>query len=286
MTAISWERLEIHSLPFVEKVPFGFWEGRVRELHHPELSSVFVLPTREEAARFVAEKILDIVHEKPDAAISFPTGNQAKSVYEHLAKRSRERGVSFDRVQAYHLDEYFPISTDHPDSFRKYLRENVWGPLGLKPENIHEIPADPGSDGAKVAADYEALLANIDIDLVLHPIGCGGHMAFDEAGTPKDSVTHLADLSSETVFRDHVERGQTSPEQAITQGIATIMRAKKIIFIDFDEKYAADMHAALFGDISDQNPSSHLRSIGNTVEVVITEAIANSFPQNDRPARA
>lgn len=285
MTAIAWERLEIHSLPFVEKVPLGFWEGRVRELEHPELSAVFVLPSREEAARFTAEKILEVVKEKPDAAISFPTGNQAKSVYEQLAKLAQERNVSFADVQAYHLDEYFPVTPEHPDSFRNYLRQNVWGPLGLRQENIHEIPADPGSDGTHVAADYEALLAQQDIDLVLHPIGCGGHMGFNEAGTPEESVTHLADLSPETIYRDQVERGQTSPNQAISQGISTILRAKKIIFIDLDPKYQKDMDAALFGPIGSHNPSSFLRHHGEKVEAVTLESIASTFSSSARPVR-
>lgn len=276
MTAVSYERMEIHTLPSVEHVPLGFWEGRVTEVSHPELKRIFVLPTRSEAARLVAEKILELVQNKPDAAISFPTGNQALSVYTELTKLAQKRGVSFADVQAFHLDEYYPIDPNHPDSFRKYLREHVWGPLGIRPENIHEINADPGTDGAAVASAYEALLANQEIDLVLHPIGCGGHMGFNEKGTPKDSLTHVAALSPETVYRDRVERGQTSPDHAITQGIATILRAKTILFIDFDPKYKREFHEALYGPISEHNPSSFLRTVGSKVEGVTTQDIMTS----------
>lgn len=276
MATIEYERVAIHSLPSTEHVPLGFWEGRVQEVNHPELKTIFVLPDRMEAARLAAEKILELVKEKPDAAISFPTGNQALSVYKELARRTNERGVSFANVTAFQLDEYFPITPDHPDSFRKYLRENVWGPLGIKPENIHEIPADPGSDGNAVAAAYEAMLANQTIDLVLHPIGCCGHMGFNEKGTPQDSLTHLATLAPETVYRDQVERGQTSPDHAITQGIATILRAKQVLFIDLDPKYKKDFHEALYGPITEQNPSSLLRTIGQKVDVITTNDIMSS----------
>lgn len=264
MVSISIERLEVHFSP-----------SQAKELEHPELKAVYVLPNREKAATFVAEKILEVVKDKPNAAISFPTGNQAKSVYEQLARIAKERGVSFADVKAYHLDEYFPITADHPDSFRKYLRENVWVPLGIKPENIHEIPADPGSDGDTVAVEYEKLLTQQEIDLVLHPIGCGGHMGFNESGTPKNSLTHLAALSPETIYRDHIERNQTSPNQAITQGIATIQRAKHIICIDFDPKYKDVMNEALYGPISEQNPSSLLREVGHKVTAVTTQEIIN-----------
>lgn len=272
MVVVTYERIALSTLPDALHVPFGFFENRVKELPHPELDGIFVLPTRTEAARLAAEHILDVVKNKPDAAISFPTGNQAKSVYEQLTKLSKERGISLADVKAYHLDEYFPIDATHPDSFRRYLRENVWGPLEIKPENIHEIQADPGTDGNAVAAAYEALLSNTPIDLVLHPIGCGGHMGFNEKGTPKTSVTHLAKLSDETIYRDQVERKQTSPDYAISQGIATIKRAEKILFIDLDPKYQDDFKEALCGPISEQNPSSLLRENKTGTVIAITTA--------------
>jgi len=284
MTVVSYERYEIHSLPSTEGIPLSFWENRVTELKHPELSHVYVLPTRDEAARLAAEMILDVVKAKPDAAISFPTGNQAKSVYEQLAKLARERQVSFAKVNAYHLDEYYPISKDHPDSFRKYLKENVWTPLGLDPKNIHEIAADPGTDGNKVAADYEALVSAADIDLVLHPIGCGGHIGFNEKGTPKELPTHVTALSPETVHRDQVVRGQTSPDHAITQGVSTMLKASQIIYIDFDEQYKESMNESLHGPISPKNPSSFLRTVGDKVKVIMTSEIAQAV--SPRPARA
>ena len=292
MTMISYERVEVHSLPSMEGIPLGYWEGRIVEHPHAELHKIYELPTRDEAARLAAEKILEVVSAKPDAAISFPTGNQAKSVYEQLAKLARERNVSFADVKAFHLDEYFPISADHPDSFRKYLRENVWNPLGIKQENIHEIHADPGTDGAKVAADYEALLNKQEIDLVLHPIGCGGHIGFNETGTPKELPTHVTKLSPETVHRDQVIRKQTSPDYAITQGISTMLNAKQLLFIDFDPQYQTAMKDALYGPISSDNPSSFLRTNGSKVDVIITKEIGNAInslvkrPERDLPHAA
>lgn len=283
MTALSYERLEIHTLPSTEGIPLGFWEGRITELKHPELGHIYVLPTRDEAARLAAEMILEVVQSKPDAAISFPTGNQAKSVYEQLAKLAKERNVSFANVQAFHLDEYYPIQRDHPDSFRKYLNEHVWTPLGLNPANVHEIQADPGTDGDKVAAEYEAMLAATEIDLVLHPIGCGGHIGFNEKGTPKELPTHVTALSPETVHRDQVIRGQTSPDHAITQGISTMLKAKQLIYIDFDPQYKEDMDASLHGPVSPDNPSSFLRTVGDKVRVIMTSEIANAV--TPRPAR-
>jgi glucosamine-6-phosphate deaminase len=274
MVTIEWEHIAIRTLPDQKGVPEHFWMDRVKEVPHPELSAIYVLPDREEASRFAAEKILEVVVNKPDAAITLPSSNQGNSVLEKVVSLARERGVSFADVHFFHLDEYFPITADHADSFRKNLREKIWGPLEIPAEHIHEIKADPGMNGDEAAAAYEAEIAKYDIDLVLHPIGPDGHMAFDEAGTPRDSVTHLAKLSDKTVYRDRVIRKLDSPDHAITQGIGTIMRAKKILFIDFSPDYKEFMKDALYGPVSEDNPSSLLRTIGSKVEVVMTREIA------------
>jgi len=279
MAMVSLERIEYHTLPSTEGVPFGFWENRIKELPHPELSKVYVLPNRQEAARLAAEKILEVVENKPEAAISWPSGNQGNDVIDEVVRLSKERGVDFSQVQFFHLDEYFPIRADQPESFRRNLRERLFAPLNVPEEHIHEICADPGTDGNAVAADYEAQLAKQDIDLVLHPIGPDGHIAFDEAGTPRDSLTHLASLSDKTIHRDRVIRKLNSPDAAITQGIGTIKRAKKILFIDFSPDYAEDMKEALYGPIGEHNPSSLLREVGAKVEVITTQEIAAHFPK-------
>lgn len=275
MASISYERLEIHTFPSSEKVPAGFFLNRVETVDHPELRAVFVLPTREEAARFAAEKILEVVKEKPDANITWPSGNQGNDVIDQVVKLAKERGVSFDRVHFFHLDEYFPIDPSQPESFRKNLRERLFAPLNVSPDRIHEIPANPGTDGHQVAAEYEKLLEEYPIDLVLHPIGPDGHMAFNEAGTPRDSVTHLTPLSEKTVYRDRVIRKLNSPDHAITQGIATILRAKRILFVNFSPDYKDDMKQALYGPIGEHNPSSLLRTQGHKVEAIVTREIAD-----------
>lgn len=275
MSVLSWERVEVRGYPFTEKgIPDGFWENRVKEYQHPELAAIYVLPTRDEAARFAAEKILEVVKNKPDAVLSLPSSNQGNSVLEQVVTQARERNISFDQVQFFHLDEYFPVNADHPDSFRKNLREKIFVPLAIPAEHIHEIVADPGTNGEEIAAAYEKLLNNVEVDLLLHPIGPDGHMGFNEAGTARDTVTHMAALSDKTTYRDRVLRHQDSPDHAITQGISTIMRAKKILFINFSPDYKEDMKQALYGKIGEHNPSSWLRLVGPKVEVVMTREIA------------
>lgn len=275
MTSIEFERIAIRSLPLAEGVPLRFWEGRVQEIDHPELKAIFALPDRNEAARFAAEKILEVVSEKPDAAISWPSGNQGNDVIDAVVALSKERGISFKDTHAFHLDEYFPIDPTQDESFRKNLQERLIAPLGIPQDHFHQIMANPGTDGNQVARDYEAMINTYSIDLVLHPIGPDGHMGFNEAGTDRNSPTHMASLSPKTVYRDRIIRKLNSPDHAITQGIQTILNAKRILFIDFSPDYQEDMKQALFGPIGEHNPSSFLRMQGHKVEVIMTQNIAN-----------
>lgn len=276
MSVLSWERVEVRGYPFTTKgIPDGFWEQRVQQHSHPELNAIYVLPTRQEAARFAAEKILETVKEKPDASLTLPSGQQGNDVLDVMVRLARERNISFNQVHFYHLDEYFPIAPTNPESFRKNLRDRVYTPLSIPADHIHEIGANPGADGKQVAAAYEKLLAENHIDLLLHPIGPDGHMAFAEAGTSRDSVTHLTDLSPKTLHRDRVIRKLDTPDKAITQGIATILRAKHILFINLSPDYKEDMKQALYGPIGEHNPSSLLRTNGKNVEAIFTQSIAD-----------
>lgn len=276
------EKLTITHIELVTdrpNVPKGFWEDRVTEITHPELKNIYVLENREEAARFTAEKILDLVSKKPDAAISWPSSNQGNDVIDQVVKLAKERNISFENVQFFHLDEYFPIEPTHKNSFRKNLRERLFEPLHIPPEHIHEIDASIDRNGNDVAIEYEALLSNVDIDLVLHPIGPDGHMGFNEMSAPRESLTHLTQLSDNTVYRDHILRGLDTPNQAITQGIDTILRAKNILFIDFSPEYIPYMKDALYGEIGSQNPSSFLRTVGDKVQVIMPKNVAEQVIQ-------
>lgn len=287
MTAISWERIEIHSLPDTKNVPLGFWEGRVKEFEHPELKAIFVLPNRDEAARFTAEKALEVRAAKEDPVYTLPSSMQGNDVLRFWVKLAKERGISFDKAQFYHTDEYYPISPDDKESFRKNLWDTFYTPMGIAPSQVHEIQANPGTNGDNVASDYETKLANVTVDLLIHPIGPGGHMGFNESGTDKNSVTHLTQLSHETVHRDHVIRGRNTPDHAITQGIATMLRAKSILLIGLSEDYTPAIKEALYGPIGEQNPSSLLRTVGDKVEVVLTKEIADAvIPPSEQPTRS
>lgn len=259
----------------------NFWELSVNEIIHPEIHKINVYPTAEEAGKAAAGEIIRLVQSKPEARITYATGDTMIPVYRNLVKASSEGIADFTKSTAFHLDEYYPCGSNEPHSFVKFLREQVFEPLGIKNANeLNGLAEDPD----KEAKRYNDLLKRQPIDLAILGIGPwsdetkrGCHIAFNESGTDFNCKVHCTQLDPITVKRDREERGQNSPDRALTQGIANIREANKIIMIAYGENKGESLRQALYGDVSIQKPASALRLVGTKVQMFIDEAAASAL---------
>lgn len=249
-------------------------EGTQRFILHQDIALIEALPTRDAVAEKAASIITNIVKKKPDAAITYATGNTMIPVYEKVATSIAAGEVSFARTKAFHLDEYYPCDEKEPHSFVSFLRKRVFEPFKVGIANeINGNSLDPKTETSR----YNSLLHEQPIDLAILGIGPGGHIGFNERGTAFDEETHLTNLSEETVRRDQIERGQNSPKQAITQGIANILQAEQILVVAYGEEKGIWLHEALYGNVSTECPASSLRLSGRKVTVLIDELAASQL---------
>jgi|WetSurSiteA1Bulk_404760.scaffolds.fasta_scaffold00493_3 glucosamine-6-phosphate deaminase len=259
----------------------GLQELHISEIAHPEICKINVYPTAEEASKAAAREIVRLVQTKPEARITYATGDTMIPVYHNLVKASVEGIADFTKSTAFHLDEYYPCGPDEPHGFVKFLRERVFEPLGIKNTNeLNGLAENPD----KEAERYNRLLKLQSIDLAILGVGPwsdetkrGCHIAFNESGTNFDCVVHCTQLDPVTVKRDMEERGQDSPDKALTQGIANIQEANKIILIAYGKGKGESLRQALYGDIDIQKPASALRLVGQKVEMFIDEAAASEL---------
>jgi glucosamine-6-phosphate deaminase len=251
------------------------------EIIHPEIGQIRVYPTPEEASLAASEEIANLVNKNPEAAITYATGNTMVQLYKDLATVVESGKIDFSKTTAFHLDEYYPCGPDineYPYGFVAYLRQLVFNPLKIGTVNeFNGLAEDPEVEAAR----YENLLNAQPINLALvgtgpwsDEKGTGCHIGFNESGTPFDSRTHVAELSSVTIARDRVERRQSSPDKSFTQGIGNILEAEKIIFLAFGEDKGVSLRQALYGEIGPQRPASALRLAGSKVTMYIDEAAA------------
>ena len=245
------------------------------------MAEVVIVGAPEEAGRIGADAIERLVRARPDAVLGLATGSSPLPIWQAL----RDRGLDLRRVHGFALDEYVGLPAGHPESYRAVLMREVVEPLGLDPARV-EVPGD-GADGAGLAGAGEAYEARIEaaggIDLQVLGIGSNGHIAFNEPGSAFDSRTRVAELAEATrrdnarFFGGDIDR---VPTQCITQGIGTILRARRLVLIAQGESKAEALAAALEGPMTVAMPASAIRRHPD-VTVIADEAAASRLRHAD-----
>ena len=245
-----------------------------RLIEHPEISRIEVYPSVAPLARAAAHAIIEVVKQNPNAVITYATGDTMIPIYQAVASIINQDTTFFRETRAFHLDENFPADPNVNEfSFVRYLRQRVFGPLQIPPDNIFEIDGT-ARDAGEEALRYDRVLSENPVALAILGIGPGGHIGFNERGAKFELRTRYTCLSGETIHRDHVERGLSTPETVITQGPANILEADRILMIAFGSKKGEYLHEALCGSVTPDCPASALRTDGKKVTIIIDETAA------------
>lgn len=197
-------------------------------------SAVRVFPTAALAAAAAAELVAAQVAERPRAVLGLATGGTMIPIYRRLVRLIREGRVSLAHVTTFNLDEYVGLAPSAPESYHAYMARHLFVPAGLSSAQTH-LPDGTAADLTAAARAYdEAIVRAGGIDLQLLGIGLNGHIGFNEPGTPWDTTTHvvrLADVTRRANARFFGQDPARVPARALTMGIATILRAHRILVV-------------------------------------------------------
>ncbi|MFM9029557.1 MAG: glucosamine-6-phosphate deaminase, partial [Opitutaceae bacterium] len=213
------------------------------------------------AAAEAAGVLRSTLAERGRAEIIVATG---ASQFETLRALTREPGIDWARVRAFHLDEYVGLPETHPASFRRYLRERFLEKLPVRPEFI-PVRGDAG-DLASELARLAALISGVTIDLCLAGIGENGHLAFNDP--PADFETtdpYLVVDLDEACRRQQLGEGwfgrlEEVPRRAVSMSIREVLRARRVIVTAPDLRKAVAIQAAVEGLVTPACPSSALQN--------------------------
>jgi glucosamine-6-phosphate deaminase len=241
-----------------------------------------VIVEYEEIARTIAKRISEIIGERRaaggHAVLGLATGSTPIGIYRELIKMHREEGLDFSDVVTFNLDEYYPMEPQSIHSYVRYMRENLFNHINVKPANIHiprgDVPRDDVDDECDA---YEAAIkAAGGIDLQILGIGKTGHIGFNEPGSGVDSRTRR--ISLDTVTRRDAAGdffGEDNvPTEAITMGVATIMEAREIALVATGEHKAAIIRRAVEGEPDPDVAATYLQQHPNAVFYVDPAAAA------------
>jgi glucosamine-6-phosphate deaminase len=225
------------------------------------------------AAQAAAEHIRSAIAAAGQARIVAATGVSQVAFLESLTKT---RDLDWSKVEMFHLDEYVGIPADHPASFRKYLRERLIEPAGLK--RFHLLDAD--RDPVEVCRSVGYELAARPVDVAFVGIGENGHLAFNDPPADFDTEEpYLVVSLDEACRRQQVGEGwfktvDDVPRRAITMSIRQILKARAIIAVVPEARKAEAVRRCFEGDISPDAPASILRTHADTTLFLDRESSA------------
>src|SRR5437773_848625 len=154
-----------------------------------------VVPDHDDLAALLAERIVETIRREVAAkgrcVLGLATGSTPLGIYRELIRRHQAGELDCSAVVTFNLDEYYPMPPDSPHSYRRYMWENLFAHVNIKPENVH-IPdgSTPRERVAEHCAAYErAIVEAGGIDFQILGIGKSGHIGFNEPGSSADSRT-------------------------------------------------------------------------------------------------
>jgi glucosamine-6-phosphate deaminase len=231
----------------------------------------------DELSRYVANEIAECIRSNPRTVLCLPTGNTPVGVYRELTRMYKEGDVSFAQCVVFNLDEYYPIDPDDPNSYRSFMKHNLFDHVDLPPESAN-IPNGQAADPEAECERYEAEIRESGgIDLALLGIGRNGHIGFNEPGRELCLRTHVVTLTQSTLEANHGPFGsiEAMPKRALTMGIGSIMSAKRIIVIASGPSKRQAVEAMLSGKVTTDVPASLLQ-LHRDVTVVLDELVGVS----------
>lgn len=223
--------------------------------------NVIVVKSYDEMSKKAFEIMKATIKEKKNAVLGLATGSTPIGLYKEMIADHKACGTSYAEVSTFNLDEYVGLDYFSDQSYVYFMREHLFDHIDIKLENTN-IENGKAADPAAECARYNALLAENTVDLQILGIGSNGHIAFNEPGTPFDSVTHVVDLT-ETTIKDNSRLFNSIddvPKQAFTMGLSNIMSAKKILVLANGENKAKAVYGMVRGEITDNVPASILQN--------------------------
>lgn len=236
--------------------------SQVKELKADKLN-VKIYETRVQmgtsAAQAVADKIKQLLFKQEFVNIIFAA---APSQNEFLSSLCNQK-VNWDRVNAFHMDEYVGLDENAPQRFGEFLKKSIFSKVPL--HKVHYLDGNR-SDSAAECERYSQLLQQYPTDIVCMGIGENAHVAFND---PHDADFNDP-LMVKLVTLDEVSRLQQVhdgcfarledvPKSAITLTVPSLLRAKSIFCIVPGNKKAQAVYHSLNSKVNENFPSTALR---------------------------
>jgi len=212
---------------------------------------------------------------KKNIVLGLATGSTPIGLYRELVRMHKEEGLDFSEVTTFNLDEYIGIDYSNPNSYHYFMEDNLFKHINIDANNTH-VPDANAEDIENYCKEYDMLIEEKGgIDLQILGIGVNGHIGFNEPDEELNVGTSIVNLTESTIqansrFFDSIDQ---VPKKAITMGIGSIMKAKKILLLASGKSKHEAIKKLVKGDkVTTQLPASLLLLHPDVTVIVDEEA--------------
>jgi galactosamine-6-phosphate isomerase len=242
------------------------------------MMQIKVYSNYEKLSEAIADEIIKMIKQKPDAVISIASGDSPKLACALFCKKVKEKNIDVSQFFFVGLDEWVGLYTDTSGSCHNDFQKRLIQPLGLSSSQYHLF------DGISKDLSYECILmdkiiaAKGNIDLMIVGIGMNGHIGFNEPGVDFNLLSHVIDLDETTVtVGQKYFQQQVMLQQGITLGLAHLINAKKVLLMANSERKASVIKKTVEEVITNSFPASIMQQHTNGI-IMLDVAAASLLP--------
>ena len=235
---------------------------------------VIVCNTYDELSLEAAKIMAATIKEKPNGVLGLATGSTPIGMYDNLIEMYKKGELDFKDIKTFNLDEYYPLSADNDQSYHYFMNKQLFSQINVKEENIHILDG-LAENPEKECEDFEKLIEeNGGIDIQVLGIGQNGHIGFNEPDEKLYANTHLTDLTENTIKANSrfFEKESDVPTKALTMGMGTILKAKKIIILANGKAKHKVVSELVQPMITTNNPATFLNAHSDVTLICDKEA--------------
>lgn len=216
------------------------------------------------AAKDVAERLRELLSEQESVNMIFAA---APSQNEFLAALSVAKDIDWEKVNAFHMDEYIGLDENAPQRFGQFLRERLFDKVPFREVfYINGSALHPSEECSR----YSTLLEKYPADIVCMGIGENGHIAFNDPHVADFNdplavkVIKLSEASRHQQVHDECFASiDEVPSAAITLTIPALVRPNFVYCMVPGATKARAVYHTLHGEIGERCPSTILRKHSN-----------------------
>ena len=227
--------------------------------------TIDIFPDRQamggQAAADVSAAIRELLGRKAEIGMIFAA---APSQNEFLSALTADSSIPWNRINAFHMDEYIGLPADAPQRFGTFLSRAIFDRIPFR--KVYLMNSDTGN-GQQECIRYSELLRRAPLDIVSLGIGENGHIAFNDPHEARfdDPETVKVTTLDEPCRQQQVHDGEFTdislvPHQAMTLTIPALMSCRCVVGIVPLDRKAKAVYDALYGPISEKCPASILRT--------------------------